>query len=341
MDYEAEVLPGLKPFALEELHRQFGAAICVEPTEDEESIRFGYRGDMRSLLGLRTVVAVYQVEHFSIPRPRALLGHAHFARLMRCVEAVRRLHPAAAFRTFRVSAAGAGSAVFRRLRTEISTHTGLADDPEAGNLLLRVRPAAHGGWEVLIRLSPRPLSARAWRVCDMPGALNATIAAAMVEWTHPAPDDRFLNLMCGSGTLLIERLLRGPAALAVGCDIDQAALACAEENLIAARLSTAVQLLQMDATHLDFPERSFTALAVDLPWGQLVGSREEVEDLYPAVLTEAARVAMPGAPFVLITHAVRLFERLLPRVSHLWQVEGSRKVFQGGQHPRIYLLRRM
>lgn len=341
MDYEAEVLPGLKPFALDELHRQFGTAIRVDPTEDEESIRFRYKGDVRPLLDLRTVVAVYQVEHFSIPRPRALLGHAHFTRLMHCVDAVRGLHPAAAFRTFRVSAAGADSAVFRRLRAEISAHTGLADDPEAGDLLLRVRPSAHGGWEVLIRLSPRPLSARAWRVCDMPGALNATIAAAMVALTQPVPSDRFLNLMCGSGTLLIERLLCCPAEQAVGCDIDRAALACAEENLAAAGLSAVAQLLRMDATHLDFPERSFTALAADLPWGQLVGSREEVEDLYPAVLTEAARVAMPGAPFALITHAVRLFERLLPQVSHLWQVERIQRVFQGGQHPRIYLLRRL
>lgn len=340
MDYEVEILPGLKPFALDELRRRFGAAIHIDPLGEEDGIRFRYSGDERSLLDLRTVVAVYRVERFDIPRPRALLGHVHFTRLMRDVDAVRRLHPLGAFRTFRVSAAGSHSTVFRRLRAEIGTQSGLVDDPEAGDLLLRVRPSTRGGWEVLLRLSPRPLSARAWRVCDMPGALNATIAAAMVEWTQPEPHDRFLNLMCGSGTLLIERLLRCSAEQAVGCDIDQAVLACAQENLAAANLSDAARLFCMDATHLDFPARSFGALAADLPWGQLVGSREEIESLYPAVLAEAARVAVPGAPLVIITHAVRLFDRLLPRMGHLWRVERTQRVFQGGQHPRIYLLRR-
>ena len=73
--------------------------------------------------------------------------------------------------------------------------------------MLRVRKAdiRRDGWEVLIRLTPRPLSAREWRVCNMEGALNATIAAAMIEMTDPsARRPRVFNLMCGSGTLLIE-----------------------------------------------------------------------------------------------------------------------------------------
>ena len=32
------------------------------------------------------------------------------------------------------------------------------------------------GWEVLVRLTPRPLTARPWRVCNWPGALNAVVA---------------------------------------------------------------------------------------------------------------------------------------------------------------------
>src|SRR5581483_7823655 len=100
----------------------------------------------------------------------------------------------------RIDAAGADSPTFRRLAAELATRTGLADDPATGDLLLRIRPAA-GGWEVACRLSPRPLSTRAWRVRDIPFALNATIAAAMVEMTEPRPQDRFANLLCGSGTL--------------------------------------------------------------------------------------------------------------------------------------------
>ncbi|PZS02444.1 MAG: hypothetical protein DLM69_04080, partial [Candidatus Chloroheliales bacterium] len=89
------------------------------------------------------------------------------------------------------------------------------------------------GWEVLTRISPRPLVTRAWRVSNMPGALNATVAYAMVKLTKPRPDDVFLNLACGSGSLLIERLATVRARLAIGCDIDRAALNHAAANLAA------------------------------------------------------------------------------------------------------------
>lgn len=343
MDIEAEVLPGLKPFALAELRACFGKALRLYPATDEDRLCFRFDGDVRALVGLRTVVAIYRVAYFDIPRPLALLGHQHFTSLVKQIEQVRALYPREAFRTFHISAAGRDSSVFRRLRQEIGVSTRLAYDPEQGDLLLRVRPALlrGSGWEVLLRLSPRPLSTRAWRVCDMPGALNATVAAAVVTLTQPHPPDRFLNLMCGSGTLLIERLLAGPAALAVGCDTDARALACARENLAAAGLLESAELHQMDAAHLDYPDGSFDALCVDLPWGQLVGERGELARLYAAVLVEAARVAASGARLVIITHAVNLFERLLPEAAHLWQMHSILRVFQGGAHPRIYTLVRL
>ena len=343
MQVEAEVLPGLKPFALDELRARLGESADIVPGADQDAIPFRYDGPVRRLHSLRTVVAVYCVLHFDIPRPRALLGHEHLTRLLRAIDDVRALHPPSAFRTFRFSAAGKDSPVFNRLRDELSTHTGLINDPEEADLFLRVRPAqTHPvGWEVLIRLSPRPLSTRAWRVCDMPGALNATIAAAMVEATHPLPRDRFLNPMCGSGTLIIERLGRSPASQAVGCDIDPDVLACAQENLIAAGLARMVTLARMDATALNFPDASFDAICADLPWGQLIGSHTENKVLYPAALSEWSRVAAPGARLAVITHEVNLFETLIEPFAHLWALRDSFFVFQGGLHPRVYVFERV
>src|SRR5207302_4929243 len=88
-----------------------------------------------------------------------------------------------------------------------------------------------GGWETLVRLSPRPLSARPWRVCNLPGALDATAASAIARLAGPRPDERYLNLASGSGTLLIERLALGPAGPAVGVELDPRALDCARRNL--------------------------------------------------------------------------------------------------------------
>jgi tRNA (guanine6-N2)-methyltransferase len=253
--YEAEVLPGLEPFAAAEIRRGSGDASAVGEGAAGD-LPFEYSGDPYDLLALRTVVAVYRVLDFAIPRPKALLGHQNFHRMVDTITAVAALHPPGAFRTFRFSAAGRDSSVFDRLRDDLAAETGLINAPDEADLLLRVRPSADRdrGWQVLVRLSPRPLATRDWRACDMPGALNASVAAAMVEMTNPRPDDAFFNPMCGSATLLVERLARMTADIAAGCDTDPDALACGRENVQAAGLGHKIDLFEMDATALDLPD---------------------------------------------------------------------------------------
>jgi tRNA (guanine6-N2)-methyltransferase len=339
---EAEVVTGLKPFAQAELTRRFGARLTVLDKGKPEEIPFYYDGALLALDELSQASAVYLARHYPIPRPLALLGHQHFTALLRQIDTVRGLRPHGTFRTFRISAAGSDSSVFRRIRDEIASATGLAHNDDEADLLLRVRRAdSHpDGWEALVRLTPRPLSARDWRVCDREGALNATIASAMIELTQPRPADRVLNIMCGSGTLLIERLRRAPAAVIGGCDTDLIALRCATNNLIASGHSGQADLFEMDATALQLPDACLDVIMADLPWGQLVGSHEANVTLYPLALAEAARVAAPGARAVFITHEIRLMEQVLGDLAHVWQVEQSLRVFQGGLHPRIYALRR-
>jgi ubiquinone/menaquinone biosynthesis C-methylase UbiE len=333
---ECEVLPGLEPFVVEELERVLGRRARVEPGAGRGAVRLGLSGPLGALLGLRTPVAAYLVARFPGRRPSALLGDE---RLFTHVETVRGLHPAGTFGSFRLSVPGSDSAAVRRLVEELTGRTGLAYDPEDGELLLRVRRAA-GGWELLTRLSPRPLATRPWRVHHLPGAVNATIAAAMVELTRPRPGDRVLNLMCGSGTLLVERLARGPAAQALGCDLNRAALAGARANLAAAGLEGGVALARMDATRLGLRDGVVDALLADLPYGHRMGSHEGNAALYPAVLREAGRVAAPGARMVVLTHELRLFERCLAGARAWWRAERAAQVFQKGHHPVMHLLRR-
>ncbi len=342
MIYEAEVLPGLKPFATSELRGRFHRSIDLFPDENPDRLPFQFDGPAADLLGLRTVAAVYAVLTFDIPRPKALLGHQHFTHLLKRVDRLIEVFPEGAFQTFRISAAGKESSVFSRLIDELQRSTGLAYSSDDADLFMRVRPAAihQHGWEVLIRISPRPLATRQWRVCDLPGALNATIAAAMIELTRPQNRDRFLNLMCGSGTLLIERLLRGPAAVTTGCDIDHEVLACAAENIARSGLADLITTSRMDAARTGFPGGCFDVICADLPWGVLVGSHQGNADLYPAVLEEAARITAPQARMVIITQEIRLFEEVIERYTKLWKLKQVVRVFQGGLHPCIYSFER-
>ncbi len=339
---EAEVVAGLKAQASSELLTRFGADARLLRKQRPDELPFRFTGDLAALGSVGKCNAIYLVRRFDIPRPAALLGHQHLTRLLRHIETVRSLHGAASFKSFRISAAGRESSVMQRLRAAIAAQTSLVYDENEGDLLLRIRVADlhESGWEVLTRLTPRPLSARAWRVCNLPGALNATIAAAMIEMTQPQPEDRFFNLMCGSGTLLIERLLRAPVQAAAGCDTDAQALRCAADNLQAAGAQDIGQLFAMDATRLKLPDASLDVLCGDLPWGQLLGSHDANLTLYPQVLAEAGRVAAPHARAIFITHEIRLMERVLRDCAAQWTLLQEVKVFQGGLHPRIYLLER-
>jgi len=338
--FEAEIINGLAPFAGAELETALGRAFHPLQGGSAEAIPFTYGGNWDPLFKLTTINAIYLGLRFPIPRPKALLGHQTFHELLDQIAAIQQAHPPDSFHTFYLSAAGSESSVFRRFRTNLTDATGLADDEDEGDLLIRVRPSPGkpSGWEVLLRLTPRPLSARSWRVADMPGALNGPTAAAMVQLSHPSPEQRVLNLMCGSGTLLVERLLAGPAALAAGSDHSMDTLALAMTNLAAANVHAS--LLCQDDRAAAFLDAAFDVLLADLPWGQLLGEQEDIEGLLPALLQEAARLARPQARFVLVTHTVQLMYSLLDQQRHLWHTEQVVKLARGNIHPAIFCLRR-
>lgn len=330
---------GLEPIVRDEM-RLLGPLARLDRGGPPCVIGVDYSGDLRALLNLRTAQSVYLVRAFPVPRPKALLGDEHFRNILALIDKVRRLHPPGAFASLFLSAAGAESTVLTRLKAEISASTGLRVGADDGDLLLRLRRTADGeGWELLIRLSPRPLATRPWRVCNREGALNGAVASAVARLTAPAPDDRFLNIGCGSGSLLIERLLIGPARRAFGCDNDPAALTCARTNVVAADLTARCELHPWDATRLPLHNASIDAICADLPFGHLVGSHAENLSLYPALLNEAARVARPGSHCVLLSHEVRLMEYLIDNRPE-WSLHSAIRIDLGGLHPRIFVLER-
>ncbi|MCC6804261.1 MAG: RNA methyltransferase [Anaerolineae bacterium] len=337
---EAEVTEGLEFISAAEL-RRIGAT-DIEQRRGE--IGFQFSGELARLLSLRTVQSVSLVQAYPVPRPRALLSNEYLPLLIGQIEAARRLSPPDAYRTFVIAAAGSDSSVMQRIRTTIAEKTGLAFGSDKGDLWIRIRPGAGSqvkasGWETLVRLTPRPLVTRPWRICNLEGALNAATAHAMIELTRPQPADVFLNLGCGSGTLMIERLAHSPCELALGIDLDSANLRCARANIDASGSTRTLKLLLADMALLPVPADTVSALCADLPFGQLSGSHAANQQLYPKMLAEAARVARSDARFVLITHEVRLMESLL-RSDRNWLTEREIRVNLRGLHPRIYVLRR-
>lgn len=334
--YEAEVLPGLEPFAAEELRATFGRAGRILKSGNGR-IPFELDGTIDTVAAnaLRTVNAIYRVLTFATPRPKGLLGHQAFTTMSSAAKAITEGNQP--YRTLSLDAAGADSAVMQRIKNEFAAALRLTPAEDKGDLHIRIRPTPDkSGWQVLLRLTPRPLVTRAWRQHNFQGALNAAVASVMASLTTPKPSDRIINVMCGTGTLLVERAALGPYAQMVGLDNDPVVLNMARDHLKLSETDRAT-LVCADSRELPYPAGTFDVLLADLPFGQLVGSHRENVMLYPAVLAEAGRAATRSARFALITHEKRLIGEVM-RAQSIWSVVRTVSINLNGLHPEILQL---
>ena len=337
--YEAEVIPGLESFAIEDLRVQFGPRIAQVNRHRAGFIRFRFRGRAPMLRALRSVIAVYRVDHFPLPRPKAFLGHQHFSRLTQTIREVAQSFSQPP-QTLGVGAAGSHSSVMRRLLHELARALQLAPARDGkGELFLRLLPNREAaGWEALLRISPQPLSAREYRLFNMPGSLNATVAYAMTRIEALAERATVVNLCSGASTILIEHGQTQRRHRLLAIDRSETALEAGRRNAKAAGLDRRVLRIQADAARTPLPARVADRIYADLPFGHHVGSHESNLRLYPALLQEADRLARSDAAFVVLTHEVKLLRRCLKQSP--WAAASETRINLRGLHPRLFVLRR-
>jgi 23S rRNA G2445 N2-methylase RlmL len=337
---------------------------------------FEYAGDPQDLLELRTVEDIFAVVATLPDLPpntnalRLLRDTAAAMPLEPALRAARQIKPGRGGHgrlRFRVVARQVGQAAYRRVDAQQAVeraiaargdhHWRLADEgalefwltllpnrtsarpkgPARGSL----RPANqdHAGYEALLalRLSDEQMRHRDYKLEHLPASLRPSAAAALAWLTHPAPDDVFLDPMCGAGTILIERAHAGRYALLLGGDTRAQALEVARGN-IGPRYKP-IELRQWDARALPIDAASISAAAVNLPFGKQIGSTEENRTLYPEVLRELARVLRPGARLVALTGDRRALDDALRRARGLVR-RALYPVVVLGQPAGVYLIER-
>ena len=338
MIYEADVLPGLEPFAHDELTAQ-GVTI----TDSGRGWLVGTADKRPDLSALHTVLRLYRVESFPVPRPKALISNNHLPTLISALKNVVARHPAGSFRTLRLVGAGRETEVMQRLQSELAAALSLSIDDNGDDLqdlLVRIRPnAMRTGWEAVISLTPRPLSARDWRVVNYIGAMNATVAAAMVQMALIHPKERIFNPCCGSGTLLAEAICLGFGQNPMsGCDNEEDAIEAAQQNLATLPSKKRDLTFLADATATALPDHCVNVFLADLPFGQRISNHKDNTEFYPALLTELTRLAAPHARAVFLTHEIKLLEATL-KDHPQWKIQEQFRVSVGGMHPRIFALK--
>lgn len=318
---------------------------------------------IRHLLEMRTVSQIFVAQSFSVNRPSGLLSPEHLRDIARTLSQCLKNNPHA--KSFRLDAAGKNSTTMQRLADKLFVATGLQYDPEEGEILLRIRPTpglpqpeplsqsdsrsrfkgenilnesySHS-WEVLTRVSLLPLSARDWRVANYRGALDATVAAAICRSLGSGAKENFLNLMCGSATLLIERALLGPANQIIGVEISEEALRCAADNVAAARLNKRIKLYQDDVLKVRLDESSFNSIVVNFPWGEALGKKSALPALYSMTLERVDELAATGAKLAILSQRDDLVLSLITDKLKGWRLIEQQQIFQGGFTPTLFIL---
>ncbi|MCS6710626.1 methyltransferase domain-containing protein [Brachybacterium sp. EF45031] len=329
-----EVLEGCREDAAREASA-LGAVQVLSPTE----LRL-HTDDLAGCRTLRRVVTASLVSAHPARRPRELLATPVQQQLDTQLQRILTLRPRVRFSGVRIEAAGADSPDMRRLAEAIGDLTGLPV-VEDGDLRVRVRPrpGEHGRWEMLLRLTPRPLSARAWRTIDYPGAVNATIAASVLDRLQVGADDVLLDPTCGSGTFLIEQLHDVAPRRTVGVDLSATAIDAAQQHQRAARRRGRIDWIVGDAREVTL-ENGVSRVVMNPPWGMLHGEHGETEALYRDLLERMAQLCVPGARLALLTQEVRRTRALIDDAPAGWRMLSEHRYFQKGHRPALFLLER-
>lgn len=215
----ASTLPGTEDFAMNELVRRYKGRLQLLESSRPTECRFIPGSETSTLLQLR----LFQSIHASLPLfvrgPGSFMTQIYYKQCLALIRYAMNISQEKDRKGLRFDAAGSNSPTFAEFGARLEESLGILYRPDKGDLLITVRPATRG-WEFMCRIGSRPLSTRPWRQANFRGALNATLASTIVELSSPTPDDTFCNVMCGSGTLLIERLLRRGARRAIGIDIN-------------------------------------------------------------------------------------------------------------------------
>ena len=353
--FYAQTMPGVEEIAWLEIRDKlpkvrFGEYLFAK--DQNGIVVFHYDGDPKDVLQLRTTEDVFMQVLSVNKMARGRRDLIQVTEMVQQGEAFgQAMNDFLRFRkyskppTFRVISRKYGKHDYRRKDFERAVLQGLE------RRYPRWTPVADGGqvevWANLLgsqlligaRLTDRTMRHRFQKMVELPASLRPSVAAAMVHLSEPNKDDVFVDPMCGSGTILLERLAAGPYRRLYGGDIDPKRVEATKKNIFQKAWVKGALLRQWDATELPLNTYEVDKVVTNLPFGKQIGRGQNLRKLYEGFFAELTRVLKPNGRAILFTSEYDLLKETMRQQPKLEVVRGY-SIAVLGQWGRIYIVDR-
>ncbi len=220
----------------------------------------------------------------------------------------------------------------RDLVSRIESEMGWVNDPSSWEVNLEKGPH---GW--VAQVGSLHWTRRFGALERLPWSTTPLVAEVMIRLLKTQPGLTVLDPLCGTGTLLLAVDHRSPGCTLLGTDRDADAITKAKINLD--RFGVRADLSASEAVPIGRPAGSVDRVLSNLPFGKLVGTHQDNEQLYPRLLNEISRVLTPTGRAVLLTEDKRLLVDSVARTKGL-KIVRERLLRHGGATPTAYVLTR-
>lgn len=299
-----DFIEGLKESVLAEIAKNKDFRVMRELGESVHvnfSANFARVKSMRSILRAYIVLQNAKLNPYYISQHKSMLGEL--------IEIIIGNRGDDIFKTFKISCAGHDSKEVRSIAEYVAKTFELVEKEDA-DLKIHITKS-DAIWEVGAQITSRPLSLRDYKVANMSGAMDPTIAYAMNSLCDLDKAQSYLNIFSGSATLPIEAALQYPnIQKIIGFDNSKKHLSLAIQNIKKAGLITRIQLREGDI--FDKPDYGkFDVIVSDLPFGMSISKNENLSELYRAFIYYCENTLNPGGTLAIYTTEYEIMEDVL------------------------------
>ena len=272
LEIKLDFITGLREIVLNEISQYPNLHVIKK---EGDSIYLDFIKDFTQLTRIRSVLRVCIIARDPRYHPRYISSHKSILGNLVAMVIEKQRNK---FKTFKISCAGSDSPSARSIARYIQNTYGLTREEEADMKIHIIK--TDNTWEVGVRITPRPLSLRDYRIRHMSGAMNPTIAYAVNSLCKLENAESYLNIFSGSATLLIEAGQCFPNLKQLaGFDNNKKTISLAMQNVRKAGLIKKIQLKEKDI--FDNPDLGkFDVITSDLPFGISILRGEDLKKLY-------------------------------------------------------------